>query len=298
VIGAIARAAGTLVGERVGLVSHRVWRVGHAGSPLDFVPHEYCSWEHRFDDPQREYRTVYGAQSRVTALREVLADLRPDAKARSDFARFQLDQGIPVEDLQVPARAVSAAWRQAHELAPARVERDGPLIELDQPALLEDLATRHATLLAEHGMVHLNISEIRSKSRPVTQAIGRDLFERGAAGLLFRSNLDDRRCVVLFEGRARFVADGTPVALSEPVPELALVCAEYNLAVTGTGGAGSGSPLPRGLAPVARVSSRQLGGASGFARVAHPLDLSATPTQLSAATDADRPGPSHSTLLS
>ena len=121
--------------ERVGVVSRRVWRVGHAGSPLEFVPHEYCSWEHRFDDPERRYRTLYGAQH-----------------------------------------------------------------------LLEELATRHATLLAEHGMAQLNISEIRSKSRPVTQAISRDLYERGAAGLLFRSNQDDKPCVVLLEGRARFVA--------------------------------------------------------------------------------------------
>jgi hypothetical protein len=210
-------------------VSHRVWRVGHAGSPLEFVPHEYCSWQHRFDDPERQYRTVYGAQYRVTALREVLADLRPEAKVRADFARFQLDQGVSVEQLKVPAREVNAAWRRAHELAPARVQRDGPLIELDRPELLEELATRHATLLAEHGMAQLNISQIRSKNRPVTQAISRDFYERGAAGLLFRSNQDDRPCVVLLEGRARFVSDGTPIPLTEDVPELTLVCSEYNL---------------------------------------------------------------------
>jgi hypothetical protein len=144
VIGRLLRGAAERAAELVGVVSHRVWRVGHAGSPLDFVPHEYCSWEHRFDDPERQYRTVYGARYKVTALREVLADLRPEAKVRADFAQFQLDQGVPVEDLKVPAREVTAAWRQAHQLAPARVDRDGPLIEPDQPELLEELATRHA----------------------------------------------------------------------------------------------------------------------------------------------------------
>jgi hypothetical protein len=139
----------------------------------------------------REYRTVYGAQYKVTAPREVLADLRPEAKARADFAQFQLDQGVAVDDLEVPAAAVTPAWRAAHELAPARVERDGPLIELDEPGRLEELATRPASLLAEHGMRQLNISEICSKNRPVTQAVGRDLYERGAAGLPFRPNLDD-----------------------------------------------------------------------------------------------------------
>ena len=107
----IVRAAASAAAELVGLVSHRVWRVGHAGSPLEFVPHEYCSWEHRFDDPERQYRTLYGAQHRITALREVLADLRPNATVRADFARFQLDQDVPVDELKVPARVVTAAWR-------------------------------------------------------------------------------------------------------------------------------------------------------------------------------------------
>jgi hypothetical protein len=38
------------------------------------------------------------------------------------------------------------------------VERDGRLVELDRPGLLEDLATRHASLLAGHGMRQLNIA--------------------------------------------------------------------------------------------------------------------------------------------
>jgi len=243
VIRGLVRGAAERAAELAGVVSRRVWRVGHAGSPLDFVPHDYCSWEHRFDDPQREYRTVYGAQYRVTALREVLADLRPEAKVRADFARFQLDQGVSVDELKVPASKVTRGWREAHELAPARVSRDGPLVDLDQPGMLNQLATRHATLLAEHGMRQLNISEIRSKNRPVTQAIGRDLYQRGAAGLRFRSNLDDKPCVVLFEGRACFSADGSATSLTEDVPELLLVCAEYNLEVDATS-AGSARTLP------------------------------------------------------
>jgi hypothetical protein len=239
VIRGLVRGAAEHAAEIAGVVSRRVWRVGHAGSPLEFVPHEYCSWEHRFDDPEREYRTIYGAQYKVTALREVLADLRPDVKVRADFAQFQIDQGVPVDELKVPASEVTTAWRRAHELAPARVIRDGPLIDMDQPATLDQLATRHAGLLAEHGMRQLNISEIRSKNRPVTQAIGRDLYERGAAGLRFRSNLDDKPCVVLFEGRAQFAADGTATPLTEDLPELLLVCSEYNLVLkaAGTGGA-------------------------------------------------------------
>jgi hypothetical protein len=213
------------------VTSERVWRVGHADAPLDFVPYEYCSWQHRFDDPMREYRTIYGSDHKLTALREVLADLRPNAKARADFAQFQLAQGVPVDELQVPGRAVTAAWRRSHELAPARVEHDGPLVDIDDPALREKLATRHATLLAEHGMSQLNISEVRSKIRVVSQTIARDLYMRGAAGVRFRSNLDDGPCIALMEGRARFAADGEPRSLTEDLPELRQVCEEYNLAL-------------------------------------------------------------------
>ena len=38
-----------------------VWRLGHAAAPLAYVPRELCSWNHRFDDPRREYRTLYSA---------------------------------------------------------------------------------------------------------------------------------------------------------------------------------------------------------------------------------------------
>jgi hypothetical protein len=222
--GALEGAAGL-----VGLVSHRVWRLGHVDAPLDYLPHEYCSWEHRFDDPQRDYRTLYCAQHKITCLREVLADLRPESRVRADFAEFQLDQGVAPEDLDVPAREVTDAFRRAHVLAPARVQRAGPVVDLDQPALLEQLAAKHSQLLAEHGMAYLNISEIRSKSRPVTQAISRDLYEQGVACILFRSNQDDERCLVLLEGRAQLYSDGAAIPLTANLPELLQVCSEYSL---------------------------------------------------------------------
>lgn len=222
--GALEGAAGLL-----GLVSHRVWRLGHIDAPLDYVPHEYCSWEHRFDDPQREYRTLYCAQHKITCLREVLADLRPESRVRAEFAEFQLAQGVAPDDLVVPAHKVTDAWRRAHVLAPGRAQRTGPIVDLDQPALLEQLAVKHAQLLTRHGMDHLNISEIRSKSRPVTQAISRDLYEQGVACILFRSNQDDERCLVLLEGRAHLQPDGAPISLTEDLPELLQVCSEYSL---------------------------------------------------------------------
>jgi hypothetical protein len=63
-----------------------LWRVGHRSDPLAYTPYELCSWNHRFDDRERRFRTVYCAEHPETSLREVLADLRPNLAAREAFA--------------------------------------------------------------------------------------------------------------------------------------------------------------------------------------------------------------------
>lgn len=194
------------------------------------MPHELCSWEHRFDDPQREYRTLYCAEHRRTCLREILADLRPNVNTRVDFAQFQIEQGYTPDELYEPAREVTSAWRRENVLAKAKVERDGPLLDVDDVDLRAELERSHSDLLRSHGMDQLDISEIRSRNRPVTQAISRDLYSQGAAGLLFKSNLDDEQCLVVFEGIASLEDTGEPwIELTDDVPELLQVCAEYGL---------------------------------------------------------------------
>ncbi|MCI0549173.1 MAG: RES domain-containing protein [Candidatus Rokubacteria bacterium] len=193
-------------------------------APLDYVPRELSSWHHRFDDPRREYRTLYCADEKLTCLREVLADLRPNAKALAEFASLFGDASL------IPAGEISRAWRRQHALAPASIALvGGALVDLDDVPSRERLARRHARLLARHGMRHLDISEVRSRQRPVTQAISRTLYDEGAAGVRFRSNLDDRPCTALFEGRGRLEPAGTPIPLTRDLPELLQVCAEYSL---------------------------------------------------------------------
>jgi RES domain len=188
------------------------------------VPRGLSSWQHRFDDPRREYRTLYCADRRITCLREVLADLRPSTEALRDFARLFGDRRA------IPAGVVSAEWRRAHVLAPATIAgADGALVDLDDVAVRRKLERRHAALLAAHAMPHLDISQVRSRDRVVTQTISRALFEEGASGIRFRSNLDDGPCAALFEGRARLEPRGKPTPLTEDVEELLQVCDEYGL---------------------------------------------------------------------
>jgi hypothetical protein len=226
-IGAVRDAAARAVG-RPSL--EKWWRVGYHSSPLDFVPRDLCSWENRFDDPKREYRTLYCATKKVTALREVLAPLRPNANVRADFARFQLEQGYAPDQLYLPAREIRAAWRREHVLVQAKLSRNGALADLDDVVLREQLEETHLELLLQYGMDHLDISEIRSKTRAITQAISRDLYDQGASGLLFRSALDDEQCVVIFEGRASLAdVEEAWIDLADDVDELRLVCSEFGL---------------------------------------------------------------------
>jgi hypothetical protein len=159
-----------------------------------------------------------------------LADLRPNTNVRADFARFQLDQGYEPSELFVPAREVTQAWRQKHALVQVCLRCDGPLADLDDVKLRNQLEATHYELLLSYGMEHLDIAQVRSKTRPLTQAIGRELYDQGAAGLLFRSNLDARQCVVLFEGRGSLIRTDEPqIELTEDIGELQQVCSEFGL---------------------------------------------------------------------
>ena len=130
----------------------------------------------------------------------------------------------------IPAGEVSRAWRRRHTLAPASIVLDrGAIVDLDDLLSRRRLERQHAGLLVRHGMRHLDISELRSRARPVTQAISRSLFDGGAAGVRFRSNLDDLPCTALFETRARLEPAGSAIRLTQDLPELLQVCSEYSL---------------------------------------------------------------------
>jgi hypothetical protein len=184
---------------------------------------ELSSWGHRFDDPRREYRTLYCAQRRVTCFRETLADFRPNTKAIAEY-RSLFGEPPPL------AGTVPRDWIDQRALAPGRIViRRGELIGIDTPAVRREFESRYAELLAAHGMEHLDITELRSRDRIVSQTLGRFVFENGGAGVIYRSNLDDLLCAAVFEGKARLTPDGEPEPLASSPRELARVCKELGL---------------------------------------------------------------------
>jgi hypothetical protein len=91
---------------------------------LDLPPRELLSWKNRFDHPDKTLRTLYCAEKRQTAFREVLADFRPNTKARSEY------RDLYGEDL--PAPRITRAWRATKALAQGTLKiLRGDLVDID-----------------------------------------------------------------------------------------------------------------------------------------------------------------------
>jgi hypothetical protein len=205
---------------------HSYWRVGHTGDPLGFVPLDICEYSHRFDDLHHRFRTVYIAELAETCLRETLADFRPKL---STISFFQREMGAQAAT-DLPAWPITAAWRHEHVLAPLRLTLDGPIYDLTDIAQRRSIEERHAELLLEHDMHHLDLHEITTRRRLVTQTIAADLHDEGVAAIRFPSHLDGNPCLAVFEGRGELHHDGSTVMLTDPAPpQLVDVAASWHL---------------------------------------------------------------------
>jgi hypothetical protein len=194
---------------------------------LEFVPHDRYSWGHRFDDLKQRHRTLYCAETPETALREVLADLRPNAAA---IAKHRQMYGAgAIESL--PKTSITERWRKDNLLAPCALVYSGRLLDLADPHERHEIEIRHAPLLAEHGMSHLDMHEITTRRRIVTQTIATDAHDNlDVAAIRFASSRDGYGCIALFEGRAELVAEREAIELTDPVPaSLLTVADEWNL---------------------------------------------------------------------
>jgi hypothetical protein len=192
-----------------------LWRVGYHSDPLGFTPLELYEFSHRFDDAHHRFRTLYCAELAETSLREVLADFRPNLVAQ----RRHIQRYGPEAAEDFSSAPVTAQWRSQHVLVPVVLQLDGPLIDLTDVPTRQVIEERHLELLLEHGLRHLDLHEITTSRRPITQTIAADLFDRGVSAVRFPSRLDGHACVTLFEGRGTASPAGDPVALTDPPPD-------------------------------------------------------------------------------
>jgi hypothetical protein len=204
-----------------------LWRIGCCSDPLGFAPRDRCSWGHRFDDVRRRYRTLYCASTPETALREVLADLRPNAHA---IAKHLKVYGAAAAS-SLPKAAITEKWRQDNVLVPCTMTYEGRLLDLTDTNDRREIELRHAELLARYDMSHLDMHEITTRRRVVTQTIGTDAYDNlDVAAIRFASSVDGGTCFALFEDRAELEQAEAPIALTDPPPKpLETVAADWGL---------------------------------------------------------------------
>lgn len=150
---------------------------------------------------------------------EILDSFRPSLKTIQGISEaFRL----PIQRAARQAGIVNWEWVLIHGITPGRVDvTAGEIYDLDDPGLRRELEEEHADFLIARGVDRLDVSVIRSSNRDITQRLGRSLYDRGAAGILFGSNIDGRPCLVLFEARARLQAEGACEPLAGLLHELA-----------------------------------------------------------------------------
>jgi hypothetical protein len=149
-----------------------VVRVGRKPDPLAFVPMQHQTWAGRFDDPDRLWRTLYTASGEHGAWVEVLGRFRvhPDTQAALDEIAEE-----PGDVAPVPAGTVSLAWLASRSIGHAKVmARVADLASADTLRWL-DLRPALRPMLDELQIKDLDLSVATAQSRPITQAIAREL---------------------------------------------------------------------------------------------------------------------------
>ncbi len=185
---------------------------------------------HSFNDVQRRHRTLYCAATQETALREVLADLRPNAEVIAKHLELYGAEAAS----SLPKAAITEKWRQDNVLMSCTLVYEGRLLDLTDTHQRQEIETRHAQLLADHGMFHLDMHEITTRRRIVTQTIATDAYNSlDVAAIVFASSRDGQACTAIFEGRAELERTDPPIALTDPPPQsLATVATDWKLGLS------------------------------------------------------------------
>ncbi len=173
-----------------------LFRIGRSPNPLDWPPLERAG-SGRFDDPRREFRTLYVAEQRVGCFVETLARFRPDLEFLASRAN--------IPDSEEPAAQgsprIPEAWCEQHLVGRLTLRAGQRWLDLRSFKTRELLRGELAALLMRLGLADLDVAGIRGPTRELTQAIARWAYEHKYRGMAFKSRFDDAfDCWAIFEG--------------------------------------------------------------------------------------------------
>ncbi len=208
-----------MTGLSTASLPQRLYRITRAVDPRDFTAWDYIdpSQPGRWDDPRREYRLLYTADTVVGAFTEVLQDLRPQltgtrTRALLDAVEDEenLDPRVPLS-LDLNESVIERLRdRRVGELIPVSPS-DRVVRILDPPSRswLENKIRGDSVLSHAFEMVRIKNGDLIGSDYTLCRAASRLIWEehRELVGIVAPSSeLVDVKCFALFEsngGRTR-----------------------------------------------------------------------------------------------
>ena len=117
------------------------------------MPLAYRTWEGRYDDPDRTWRTLYLASDAFGAWVEVLGRFRPHDDLMAALTDIADEDGDPAP---IPAGRVPLSWLSNRRVAHARIK--GRFADVGDPDTLRWLAERLPEVLVRCGVRDLDPS--------------------------------------------------------------------------------------------------------------------------------------------
>ena len=140
---------------------------------------------HRWDDPDRVFRSLYTASSVQGAFLETLQELRPNLAFLAGLEAIQLEPGeeLPSYD------TLDASYFENQYACDIVVETVLPFIEVLHTEIVSFARQRLAGLATHLRLPNVDASTILGPVREFTQALARTIWEPGYAGICAPSTL-------------------------------------------------------------------------------------------------------------
>ena len=135
---------------------------------------------HRWDDPQREFRSLYTASSLLGAFIETLQDLRPNLAFLAELANLELEPGDELPSY----RELDASYFDNLYACEIIVEtQQAPFADVLDMALITATRDHFADLATRLAMRAIDASSMLGADREFTQAVAREIWLAGYAGI-------------------------------------------------------------------------------------------------------------------
>lgn len=134
---------------------------------------------HRWDDPQRIFRSLYLADSDVGATVEVLQDMMPHP------ATIQRARGLVLDSDEAPppVGGIDPEFFEDHYLCALTAEVNGRFIDVLHAEILKIMNDQHAALLEQLGLPAITAETMNGYDSEITQAAARMIYEANYDGI-------------------------------------------------------------------------------------------------------------------